>query len=455
MSSRVPQLRGIRVLAVVMALTAVAIPAPAQATTSTIRDWNAAAITALFNAPSLTAPATSGFGQAPPVGILHLAMAQGAVYDAVNSIDHGHRSYLGVPDTSSGASMDRAAATAAHHVLVGLLPGFPVPGNFTPTEKDQIRQAIRDRLNGLYASYVTGVDPTTDQGILAGAAAASAMLFARGSDGRFGTPGFPIVTNPGPGVWRPVEDSQPPFLNDPNAWVRNVTPFMIDSASQFRTDGMPALTSAEYAAQFNEVKRMGALTGSARTAAQTTLALFYRINPTILFNATFRDVAASHNLSLSEQARLFAMINMAAADSAIACWDDKAYWNFWRPFTAIRLADTDGNPDTSPDAGWRPLIPTGTPPYPDQPSGYNCFTGAVFHTAQDFFGTDKFSFSVTSSGSGTAVTYNYTRFSAVWKDTIDARIWLGIHFRTPDVAGVVIGKKVAHWLDKHFFQPRS
>jgi hypothetical protein len=217
--------------------------------------------------------------------------------------------------------------------------------------------------------------------------------------------------------------------------------------SQFRTDGPQPLSSAAYATEFNEVKTLGALNGSTRTPEQTALALFYTDHAVAMWNRTFRAIAAQQGLGESDEARLFGMLNMAGADSLIGCWDSKQYWSFWRPITAIRL-DGDGNAATTADPNWLPLIPT--PPYPDEPSGFNCVTSGFMHTAQDFFGTNKMTFTVHSNG--TNVDRDYTRFSDTWKDTIDARIYEGIHFRTADVHGVVLGKKVAHWLDKHYFQ---
>jgi hypothetical protein len=172
-----------------------------------------------------------------------------------------------------------------------------------------------------------------------------------------------------------------------------------------------------------------------------------------MFNRAFRTLSRAEGLTLAEQARLFAMLDMAGADGLINCWDDKAFWSFWRPVTAIQNGDADGNDKTDGDAGWTPLITT--PPYPDHPSGYNCVTSAFMHTAESFFGRGKTSFDVTAViGTPPApVTRNYERFTDVVDETIDARIYLGIHFRTPDVQGAGIGKDVAHWLDKNFFRP--
>ena len=230
---------------------------------------------------------------------------------------------------------------------------------------------------------------------------------------------------------------------------------MLESTSQFRTDGPNALTSEEYAAEYDEVKELGSLSSTSRTPEQTAVALFYIENAIVMLNRTFRTIAEDEGLTPVEEARLFGMLNLTGADAVINCWDDKGFHSFWRPITAIRLGDDDTNPATEGDAAWTPLFPTppGTPPYPDHPSGYNCITGSMMNAAKDFFGTNKVAFTVHSNSSG--ADRDYTRFTDVYKDTIDARVYLGIHFRTADVQGAVLGKKVAAWADKHFFQPVS
>jgi hypothetical protein len=157
---------------------------------------------------------------------------------------------------------------------------------------------------------------------------------------------------------------------------------------------------------------------------------------------------------------MFAMTDHAAADAAISCWNDKYYWNFWRPVTAIREADSDGNPATVADPTWLPLFdpatpvagaPLTTPGFPDHPSGHGCATGATVHTLQNFFGTDKIPFTAFSNKSRTS--RHFDGLSDALKEVIDARVWAGIHFRTADRQGAIIGMKVAHWEDKHYFQP--
>ncbi len=403
----------------------------------TVREWNLHAANALINATTAPIP---GAGQTPPVSELHLAMVQGAVYDAVNSIDRGHRPYLtGLPPASRSASQEAAVATAAHDVLVGLGIG-PVP---------PLPQVVRDRLDALYADALAEIPDGAAKagGVAAGAAAAAAMLDARATDGRY-VP-FSFTVGDDPGQWRPTP---PGLVNDPFAWVARVEPFLLRSPSQFRTNGPRALTSRAYAREYNEVKELGGPTlGSPRSAEQEAVAQFYTVNPVELFNRTFRAISEAEGLTLAEEARLFAMLNMAGADAVINCWDDKAFWSFWRPITAIHEGDDDSNPRTVGDSDWTPLI--ATPPYPDHSSGYNCATSSYMHTAKAFFGR-KIPFSVVRIAPGVAdVTRTYKRFTDVVDDTIDARVYQGIHFRAADVQGAGIGRHVAHWLDKHYFEP--
>jgi hypothetical protein len=287
-----------------------------------------------------------------------------------------------------------------------------------------------------------------NDGISIGAATASAMLAARVGDGRFVFAQF----SPGTGVgqWR----VEPPTGNDPNAWVFNVRPFTLASPAQFATDGPYAIDSNHYLKDFNEVKSMGGsvATGSNRTDAQTQEALFFSINPVPMENAALRDVATARGLDNTQAARLFAMSSFSAADGLIGCWVDKHAWSFWRPITAIREAANDGNDKTMPytgpnTAGWQPLLTT--PPYPDQPSGYNCFTAAMMNAAKRYFDSNEATFTLRNvNGART-----YDTFTSVLKDTIDARVWLGIHFRKPDVDGAGLGESTAKWVAKNFFLP--
>src|SRR5262245_7592208 len=410
----------------------IALAAPTVARADAVTDWNLIA----SNAIVVTA------AQPPPVSVLHFAMVHGAVYDAVNAIDRGHEPYLVQPPSNSTDSKEAAAATAAFRVLVGLFPGQV--GTLQPLY-DAYIAALPDNPPGSKAA-----------GIAIGEATASAMLTNRVNDGRFGpspTP-YPVA----PGVWRPTP---PNFAHDPAPWVGNVRPFIVPNVEMLRTDGPNALTSAEYAEDFNEIKEVGSLTSITRTLDQTDAAIFWQDHAHALFNRIFRALAVSQQLDIVDSARLFAMENLAGADASIGCWNDKYYWQFWRAITAIREADTDGNPNTQADPTWLPLFDPSTPvchppslftpPFPDHPSGHTSNTGAFVNTLQNFFGTDKIAVTVFSNKSCT--TRSFDRFSDILKEVIDARVWAGIHFRTADVQGAVLGNKVAHYLEKHYFQP--
>jgi len=420
------------------ALVIVAVVSPRFACADAVTDWNLIA----SNAIVVTA------GQPPQVSSLSFAMVQGAVYDAVNAIDRGHQPYLVLPNANPTDSKEAAAATAAFRVLVGFadLPGlFPAQIPTLQSQYDAYVAALPDNPPGSRAA-----------GITIGETTARAMLEARLNDGRFGPP--PQLYPPAPGIWRPTP---PNFANDPAPWIGNVLPFLVPSAEMLRTDGPNALTSVDYAEDFNEVKELGSLTSITRTADQTDAAIFWQDHAHALFNRVFRALAASEGLDIVDTARLFAMENLAAADASIGCWNDKYYWQFWRPITAIREADTDGNPATGADPTWLPMFDPATPvcnppllvtpPFPDHPSGHACNTSAFVHTLQNFFGTDRIAVSVFSNKSCTWRSFD--RFSDILKEVIDARVWAGIHFRTADTQGAVLGKKVAHYLKRHYFQP--
>jgi hypothetical protein len=227
-----------------------------------------------------------------------------------------------------------------------------------------------------------------------------------------------------------------------------------------RSDGPDALTSDAYAKDFNEVKSLGSLTSTRRTADQTMAAIFWQAQPGVLYGGMMRSLSARYGLTTAENARLFAMVSLAAADGAIGCWNDKYYWNFWRPIDAIHEAAADGNPATEADPDWKALFdpstatapPLSTPPFPDHPSGHGCVSGGTLHAMREFFGTDKIAFDIVSPRFPTQPRH-FERFSHALKEVIDARVWGGIHFRRADVVGTVIGKKVAHWMRKHYFQP--
>jgi hypothetical protein len=411
---RPPRMRSAGLLA---AVAAAAVLAASPARADTVTDWNVNATDALITTA----------GQAPTVSTIHLAMVHGAVFDAVNSIDRGYEPYLVRVPARSWYSKDAAAATAAYRVLINIVP------------------AQQATLAARYAASLAAIpDGSAKQGgIAVGEAAAWSMIAARTEDGRFGPYRFPVGA--APGSWRPVA----PGANDPNAWVKDVDPFLGKDPEQYRSHGPYDLGSRRYAREFEEVKSLGSQTSTKRSADQTDAARFWAEGPMIITRLA-RRLAADFKLSVADSARMYAMEYLTGADALIAVWDDKAYWLFWRPITAIREAASDGNAATEPEAGWLPLI--NTPPYPDHPSGLSGVTSAMAESLEDFFGTDRIAFSASSLNSGT--TRYFERFSGMTEEVVDARVWSGIHFRNADEDGARIGKEVARWRDRHFFDRR-
>jgi hypothetical protein len=198
----------------------------------------------------------------------------------------------------------------------------------------------------------------------------------------------------------------------------------------------------------NEVKSLGSATSTTRTADETLAARYWAENPPQTWSRIFRSLSVQQNVTLVDNARLFAMLYMTAADSLITVWTDKAKFSFWRPITAIREADNDGNPHTAADPGWLPLIPT--PPYTEHSSGHAGLSGSIAATLQDFFGTDHIGWTDTNVA---GLTRSFTRFSGAIDEVIEARMWSGIHFRSADEQGAKIGRDVAKYRQLHYFGP--
>ncbi len=385
----------------------------------TVIDWNVYAERALNQAAQER-------GQ-PQRARLESAMVQGAVYDAVNAISRTHQPYLFAPSALWWYSKDAAAATAAYRMLIAILP------------------EQQPSLEPLYQQSLAAIPDGAAKagGVRVGEKAAETMLAARENDGRDG-PRQPVIGML-PGEWR---STPPAFAIAPMAWIGDVTPFLIPSAEWLRTKGPNRLTSRAYARDFAETKELGAVASTTRTPVQTEIALYWDRAP---WGDILRSLTQSQNLDTADTARLLAMVSLAGADAEIACIYDKNYWNWWRPITAIREADTDGNPATAADPTWTPLIET--PGFPEHPAGHTCGSGAIVGVLQNFFGTDRINFSAASPGSGT--TRSFTSFSQALDEVIDSRVWGGIHWRTADVQGAQLGMEVARWERTHFFKPTS
>ena len=428
-------MRHTRLASITLAGVTLALAAPTVgASANEVTKWNEIAVNTVNAQPPITS--------APPAGAVFVAMVQGAVYGAVNAVDRHGKPYL-VNRSFPMASRDAAAATAAFRVLDTLFPA-----------QHAMLQAAYD------ASLAASPDgPLEQTGIAVGRAAADAML-AEGHDGR--TPIGCTFGSGLAGVWEPLAGPMGP-LCDPSPWVGNAVPFVLRSPSQFRTAGPLALTSAAYAAELNEVKAIGSLTSTTRTAAQSHIAAFWNTNPAANYNAMARRFVDQFSLDVSDSARLFALLDLSAADALITTWNDKYYWNFWRPITAIRKAGIDDNPATVADPTWTPMFDpslspaiggTGpaliTPPYPDHPSGATAYASASMHAFASFFGTDAMTFYATSSRFPGEQRV-FQRFSDVTNEVLEARIWAGIHFRNPDVQAAQLGRDVERYIHKHLF----
>jgi hypothetical protein len=366
--------------------------------------------------------------QPPQIAGRSFAMVSGAVYDAVNAIaGTPYEPYLVAPRANGTESTDAAAGTAAHRVL------------------DTIFPAQRERLRAQYDEWLAGIPdgPAKRGGIRIGNQTATAMITARENDGSTGDELWEVGTEPG--QWRPT----PPDFENSGAWVRNLEPFVLPAVDMFPTPGPPALTSRTYARDLNEVKRLGSATSTTRTADQTDAARWWHDRNSVHWQFK-RNLAVTGNLDVVATARLFAMIDMIGEDASVACNSAKERWSFWRPVTAVRLADTDGNPRTTADPDWTPLL--ATPPFPDYPSGHSCATGSRMTTYQHFFGRDDVPFSASSVVTGT--TRHFDSFSSAKAELIEARIWGGIHFRTADVDGEALGEAISKYGTSHFFRPR-
>jgi hypothetical protein len=384
------------------------------------------------------------------------AMMHIAIHDALNAIDRRSRPYA-LNTHVRGASPDAAVAAAARGVLVPLLQQLPPPFSDCVTGKKVVE--------GVEAEYAAAIDAiphglAKTRGLAVGRAAAAAILRARKADGS-DTPlfdkAYPQGTRPGEYRFTPGSD----FAFAPG-WS-DVTPFVLNSSSQFRPGPPYAVTSKQYAKDFDEVKRLGGdgvTTPSARTADQTQVARFWVESSPHAWNRIARTIATRKGLDLWENARLFGLLNMALADGYIATFDTKyKAYNYWRPVTAIQNADTDGNPRTQADPTWTPLVTT--PPIPDYDSGHSVEGGAAAEVLRQFFGTDHVRFENCSytlppgqtCTDASPVLRRYATFTQAAGENGLSRILVGFHFRKAVEEGIVHGTKIGEWAVNGFLQP--
>jgi hypothetical protein len=349
-----------------------------------------------------------------------------AVYDAVISIAGTHRPYAIKPSTpAAGASMDAAAIEAAYRVLKGL---FPSRG---------------DKYEAVYAAGIAAL-PDGDaktRGMAIGAEVAAGMLALRANDGRE-TVLPPYVPGGLPGQFVP---SNPNLVGRLNQYIK---PFTTMSHAQFRAGPPPALDSTLYAADLNEVKAIASTTSTQRTAEQTEVARFFT-EPPPPWQWRNRGRFATASPNLADNARVMAMLAVAGNDAIGACFESKYHYQYWRPTTAIRLADTDGNLATDVDTAWTPHVPT--PNHPEYPAAHGCDDGATAEVIRSFYGTKKVHFGFDSTVTGT--THHYESTDDLVHDVRNGRVWGGMHFRNSTIVGSELGKDVAKWVAKNHFRP--
>jgi hypothetical protein len=379
--------------------------------------WNQMMLLATLTAPVTAAPLT------PRVA----AIVQAAVFDAVNGIDRNYEPIYVQPAAPTGTSQRAAAVQAAYASLVRLFPNQKA--NF-----DQQRTAS--------LAAITDTTDAIQMGLAWGQTVADQIWAWKSQDG-FSNADPTYTGGTQPGQWRPTPPAFAPGLAPQLA---TTNPWVIRSPSQFRTTGPVAMTSDQYTADYTEVKGMGDSLNSSRTADQTLFAKFWQAgNPPDYWDQVVTSLAAQHNFSMSQTARLLALVNLGMADAIIGCWDAKYTYSSWRPITAIQLADTDGNDATIPDSGWTPLIVT--PAFPEYPSAHSCVSGAAGRILSQAFGEET-SFNVVSNAM-LGVTRKFTSFSAALEEVKNARVFGGIHFRTACVDGTALGIAVGDYVIAH------
>jgi hypothetical protein len=360
------------------------------------------------------------------------AIMHAAIYDAVNTIDRAHAPYLvHVSGSSRNASPTAAAASAADRVLVELYPNF----------KEMLDTQLMESL----AQVPQGLDKS--RGIRLGVMVAERLLSLRSNDGADAQPlSFAPGTNPGDYQLTPPNFPQPVFTH----WS-HVTPFTLAEADQFRPSSPPPVASSTYATALNEVKDLGFINSATRSADQTQIGRFWSAPIQNYWNEIAQTAALENNLTLSQSARLFALLNLTLADSVIAFYDAKYAYHFWRPVTAIRAADSSINPETMPDPNWLPLLTT-TPADPSYPGAHSVISSGAAAVLNSVLG-DDFSFTVRSEVLP-GVERSFTSFTAAAEEAGLSRIYAGVHFRFDHDSGKQLGQSIADYVIGNFLVPR-
>ena len=398
-----------------------AVPPPGPPDTS-VTNWDEVG-TQAFTAAGLT----------PAEGHTIFAYVAIAVYDAVMAVEGGYEPFAVDVDAPDGASAEAAVAAAAYNVLAYYLPA-QAPAILYPA----------------YTASLLGIPDGQAEmdGVAVGEEVAAALIALRAGDGFRAAVTYTPPNPPIPGVWLPTAPTPPigPYLG-------LMEPFSLESADQFRPGGPPPLDSKRWARDYDEVKEIGSLGSTTRTPDQTLAARFWAETPVQQARGSFRKFVLDRGLDVVQAARFVAMISVVYADALIACFDAKYTYTFWRPITAIRAGDTDGNAATVGDPLWSPLLPA-TPNHPEYPSAHSCITPAGGMVVARFLGTKQIDFTVPSlTGLGDRF---YPSVAALTYDVGNARIWGGIHFRSAVEDAILMGKRTAqHVLANHFGRSRD
>jgi membrane-associated phospholipid phosphatase len=391
-----------------------------------VTDWNHIMLEA-----TLVPPATPA-----PVSTRSTAIVQAAVFDAVNGIDPRYTPIHVFPAGPRNASKRAAAVQAAYATLIRLYPA----------QSDMLDQQRSASLTAIARRWGAESPESIQKGIEWGQAVADSIWAWRSNDGFSQTPP-PFTGGTAPGEWRPTPPALLPGLTPQLA---HVTPWVIQSPLQFRPAAPAALDSIEYTTDFEEIKAIGSSSSTSRTPDETAAALFWNPgNPPDFWDPVAAALAEKHHFDLLRTAHLLAHVNLAMSDAMIGCWDAKYTYVTWRPITAIQLADTDGNPDTTPDPTWTPLLVT--PPFPGYPSAHSCASSAAARVLSHYFG-EHTAITVTNDALPGEVR-SFGSFSAALEEVVNARVFGGIHFRTDCNAGQALGDSVGEYVVRHSLRP--
>jgi hypothetical protein len=371
-------------------------------------------------------------------GMVYMSYVQAAVYDAVTKLEGRYQPYHQFAFTpAASASVQAAVAAASQTTLDHYLP-------------DQAAT-----VDGEYASYITSLGglgaPGVSDGVALGQAAANDIASLRAGDG-LNNPNVPSYGQNGPilpGQWQllPGQKVQTPF-------VATMRPFLLDEPNQFRAPPPPSLTSRLYAKDLNETEAYGALNSTVRTPEQTAIAYFWVGNNINQYNVTMQTIVNQHRMDIVDAAHLFAIGNLVTTDAGIACYDSKFYYQSWRPTAAIQNADKDNNPATTADPSWQPLLPL--PGHPEYPSQHGCFTAAFTDTLAAALHTQHIDVVMPGGQNGSSVLTTTQHFNTVQdaqNQVVNARVWLGFHFRNSVIRGEELGNNVADWELDRYFKP--